>query len=106
MKIQQGHVIDIACQLARIMEKHREGQPTVVERSLQEGRRRKQAAQSLDRTLRVPELGFDTVRIGTIYKAAVKIMKYDSVAVKWEKAGWQSLRLGDWHTISNDIAEV
>lgn len=80
-----------------------------MERSPQQGRRRKQTAQGIDRALRIQGPGFDLERDGTIHKGAIDIRRYDSAMDEWEirkKAGWQSPGLGDWHSILKIVAEA
>lgn len=105
IKVKENMVNDVGWQIARLLEKRVAGgkSPTwsAVERSPEEGKRRRLTTKASERALKVSGPEFEVERNGSIYRQGIEIAKYGGSTQKWiPKAGWCRLAVGGWNEFS------
>lgn len=102
-KCDEGKIYNIARDIARFTEGQMAGaRPSwsSLERSPEEGKRRKQVGESMNKAKHILGDAFEYERSGLILKAPLERMRFD-IEKSWKKKGWESVGM-DWReTVEN-----
>lgn len=109
IKVQEGYVTKIGWDIARSIERQLDStRPTSsdVERSPEEGKRRRVTAENMEKAEKVLGESFDFERDGMIYKGAAEVIKHEPGTERWVKNKGFQMAGQEWESLVQKIKQA